>query len=378
MAVVLHTAALGGAELHLLRVVGELAASREVLVLLGEDGPLAQLLTDAGSLVEVVPFNAALGLFGRRGFRRPTGGGTVRGSALSSIRSTRRRVAALHRDGYVVLLGTVKSALPLLASRGLSRCWLDVHEPLDPPYMSIASGYLCRRLASFVHGAIVRTESAGRRLQGLGRVVVIPPVSDAVTTAVDEAHRGPEGVQRIACVGRISWLKGQDRLLDIAERCPTAHFLIAGSPLPQEESFARNVRDRAELLPNVHIQQHLAASQLREVYTSTDVVLLLPRAPESYGLVMVEAMAHGCAVIAPSFPSFVQLGAGYPLVKFYDPVGDVRAQVGHLLNGFDVQRMRQQRASARRAPVPVRAVARRYADVLFGGEPTATGGRASP
>ena len=67
MAVLDHTAELGGAELALVRLLEGLDADRvEPVVVLFAEGPLARRLRSAGHAVEVVPLDERLGAASRR------------------------------------------------------------------------------------------------------------------------------------------------------------------------------------------------------------------------------------------------------------------------------------------------------------------------
>jgi glycosyltransferase involved in cell wall biosynthesis len=84
---------------------------------------------------------------------------------------------------------------------------------------------------------------------------------------------------------------------------------------------------------------------LGSLYTGADL-LLWPAVNEAYGMVLLEAQAHGCAVVAGSFggvPSVVHHGETGLLTRPGDPADFARA-VSELL--MDGERRRQLGASA--------------------------------
>lgn len=157
-----------------------------------------------------------------------------------------------------------------------------------------------------------------------GRVAVIPngvdlgrfahPVRDS--TAV--AH--PHARLRVLFVGRFEEpRKGLATLLDAAgildaqERPVEVRVVGAGSP----ERFAR----RAEGL-HVRFLGRLRDSDLAAEYRRADVFCAPSLGGESFGMVLVEAMAAGCPVVASDLPGYADAARGAALLA---PTGDARA-----------------------------------------------------
>lgn len=148
------------------------------------------------------------------------------------------------------------------------------------------------------------------------------------------------GKVRCAYVGRLQWRKGYDLFVEAAAAvAPTfghARFVVAGAPPPGEEWRSEALRRRVE---NLGLSDRVEILGMCEdvpaLLEEVDIVVLPSRWPESFGLVMVEAMRAGCAVIASDHgaaPEIVCNGVSGLLV----PPGDGEAlaeSIAHLLAG---------------------------------------------
>lgn len=111
----------------------------------------------------------------------------------------------------------------------------------------------------------------------------------------------PEGGLRVLAVGRLSYYKGFDRLVEALAQVPSACALICGSgPL------ATPLRQRIQALgltTRVILREGLDDAAIEACFRSCDVVCLpsVERA-EAFGLVLLEAMRAGRAVIASDLP----------------------------------------------------------------------------
>jgi mannosyltransferase len=121
------------------------------------------------------------------------------------------------------------------------------------------------------------------------------------------ARPAPREVDRVAgsCVfaGRLSWLKGYEVFVEaaavVADGHPDAEFKIIGGPAPGEEWRLPRLRERlAELGIADRTEVVGEVDDLPRILDSTAVVVVPSRWPESFGLVTVEAMRSGCAVVA--------------------------------------------------------------------------------
>jgi glycogen synthase len=122
------------------------------------------------------------------------------------------------------------------------------------------------------------------------------------------SQRGADGRVNVVLVGRMERRKGIDLFLraaaDLIPQFPQAEFTLVGKDTPYtelgttyREAFAREYRDRPEILGRVKFAGQVSEAELYRHYADADVVCL-PSRFESFGLVLVEAMMFGKPVVA--------------------------------------------------------------------------------
>jgi phosphatidylinositol alpha-mannosyltransferase len=185
-----------------------------------------------------------------------------------------------------------------------------------------------------IRGRIAVSEAARRTIvEHLGGdAVLIPNGVDVATfaTARPLPGREPDGAT-IGFLGRIDEpRKGLEVLLAalpaVLDGLPAARLLVAGPGDVDEvrAGLAPGVRDRVTLLGLV------PAADLSRVYHSADVYCAPNTGQESFGIVLLEAMAAGTPVVASDLDAFRRvLGDGLAGRLF--PAGDPAALAGALL-----------------------------------------------
>lgn len=154
--------------------------------------------------------------------------------------------------------------------------------------------------------AVVNTHWINRRLApsvlGIRSVIVHPPVDR-------ERHRTTPG-DGVTMVN-LYRMKGPDTLWRLARSCPDLKFLgVKGG-------YGAQAVHRG--YPNVEIIES-TQDMPGDVWSRTKV-LLIPSRYESYGKVVVEAMASGIPVIASNTPGLTEsLGAGGSLISRTNPL----------------------------------------------------------
>jgi glycosyltransferase involved in cell wall biosynthesis len=106
----------------------------------------------------------------------------------------------------------------------------------------------------------------------------------------------------IGLVGRINRLKGHHLLLEafqeISEKYPKAKLCFVGSTPPNQEFYLTNLRDDVE---NLGLAEKVSfvdfQNQVYAMLESLDLVIVPSTEPESFGLIVVEAMLAKRAVI---------------------------------------------------------------------------------
>lgn len=195
--------------------------------------------------------------------------------------------------------------------------------PFEPHATRRAASTLTRSFANLADAVIVPTPSMRAHLDDLGvtaRVEVIPSgidltqFSSGTRSAQLRASLGVQSGERMLLfVSRLAREKNVDLLIDAlrASEVPV-RLVIAGDGPERETLIARalefRVSDRVKFLGPV------ARGELPDLYASADA-FVFPSVTETQGLVLVEALAAGCMVIAADAP----------------PVRDVLAGAGRLV-----------------------------------------------
>lgn len=298
-----HSAALSGAELGLVDLVGALEGV-DPLVLLAEDGPLVDRFVAAGVPVELMLLRStARGL--HRGDVRLGGLRVVPAALAATAYSLRlsRRLRQLQPD--LVQANTLKalvygSVAAPLAGRPL--IW-HAHDRIADDYLPGPAIRLV--LGAARHAAIGVIANSEATLETLGRLdlptaVVHEPVSyDRFQAA---AGRTQTGSFTVAMVGRIAPWKGQDvfiRAFASAFPAGEERAVIVGAPLFGEEDYRRSL---VRLIDDLGLRRRVELRGFRAdvaaELTGVDALVHASVIPEPFGRVVVEGMAAGLPVIA--------------------------------------------------------------------------------
>jgi glycosyltransferase involved in cell wall biosynthesis len=181
---------------------------------------------------------------------------------------------------------------------------------------------------------------------------VIPNCVDL--TEIPSSTNGPRDESTVLYVGRIEQVKGIPLLLEAAQlvvqECPSTRFILAGSShptLPREDIAA--MISRYSLQNHVEQLGHVSQQELISLYRRASLCVV-PSHYESFGLVALEAMACGVAVVATQtggLPEVIEDGSTGLLV----PPGDASALAGAIceLLGDPRKRSRMGEAGSARA-----------------------------
>ncbi len=329
-----HVARLSGGEIALLRLLPHLRRVN-AHVILGEEGPLATRLAQAGISVEVLPIAAAA-----RDARKDT----VRlgGASPAALRSTLAYVARLtlrlrQLQPDLVHTNSLKAGVyGSLAARaaGIPLVW-HLRDRIAPDYLPRPAVRFVRGLVNRLADGVVAnsvatldTLAAGTDDRSWGRRAihdsVKPPSHPRTlnTLAAGASDRGrvhrviPDSVEpsprirmpdspatTFGIVGRIAPWKGQDLFVRaFAAAFPTGaeQAVIVGAPLFGEEACELQLR---ELITRLGLAERVRLRGFREDVWSElarmDVLVHASVIPEPFGQVVLEGMAAGLPVIAP-------------------------------------------------------------------------------
>lgn len=320
-------AVLGGAERALVDLVTSLvreAPSLRVHVLVGEDGPLVEVLRDAGADdVQVLALPDALRTMGEATLG-------LRSGALAALglADYARRLRRAVREVAPAVLHTNGMKAHLLGAMAAVRRAPVVWHVRDLVGVRRRTAALLRGAAPFARGAIAVSRLVADDLRGCRVGLPIEVVHDAVDVerfapldeppSVLDALAGlsiaPPGTVRVGLLATYSVWKGHDVFLEAAARVDRAvpvRFYVVGGPIydtPGSQLSLETLRARAAALG---IAERVAFVGFQRepapIYRDLDVVVHASTAPEPFGLTIAEALACGRAVIATRTAGCVEL-----------------------------------------------------------------------
>jgi glycosyltransferase involved in cell wall biosynthesis len=269
-------------------------------------------------------------------------------------------------DALVLLDGLVASTAPevLVPQARRLRLVVLVHMPLGhrPAHDGPEDARRRERAVLSVAAAVVTTSAwCRRRLLELyplsaARVHVAVPGVDAADLAAGTA----EG-KALRCVAAVTFDKGYDVLLDALTTITSLawHCVCVGS-LERDPAFAARLRRRLlhdGLGDRVSFTGPLTGAELDRSYAAADLLVLASRA-ETYGIVVIEALARGVPVVAADVGGVTEaLGHGADgirpglLVPPEDPAA-LGAALRAWLGDGDLRRRLRRAACERRRSLP--------------------------
>ena len=297
-----QTGQIGGAEIALSTLVGNLDRREwQPEAVLGQNGPLADRLREAGVPVEIVPLPSLLsGAYdGPRRMLDPRRWFSTVIYVMSLARLFRDRKPDLVHS--VSLRALVLAGLAARLAR-IPQVW-HVHSVVATPMISGGGVALLRALARWLPNHIIFNSTATAACFDVpeGRATVIP-------IGVDGRRFSPNGngfhrPARVGMLARFSPLKGQHVFVEAAEAVanwhPETEFLLAGTALFGEEDYERQVRASALASPQSDRIRFLGfVDNTPEFIRSLDIVVHASVLPEGFGQTIVEAMLAGKPVVA--------------------------------------------------------------------------------
>lgn len=341
VAILDHTAQLGGVELALVRLMDTLAERDDVeaQVLLFANGPLVGRLRERGHTVEVLPLDEGIGTTTREQAAGPLTAVRSAVRAAPFVRRLARRLRELDVD--VVHTTTLKADLLGVPAARLARRPLVWHirDRIAPDYLPGPLVRLMRQVATWgPQWVVANSRATATTLPGVEVTVAHPGLVPAQIRP--EPRPRPVGPV-VGLLGRISPTKGQLELVraaaQVVRRHPGVTFRIIGSPMFGHEEHEGEVRreiarlgldERVEL---VGFTDDPAA----ELDAMTVAVHASP-VPEPYGQVVAEAMARGVPVVATDAGGVPEIVIGGPApVGWLVPPGDVDALAAAITAALD-------------------------------------------
>ncbi len=185
-----------------------------------------------------------------------------------------------------------------------------------------------------LHGLICVSEPAREFISRYfpGDYRIVPNGIDTTRFRPDRpvvAELRSAGMATILFVGRMEQRKGLATLLDAYARLrrlrADVRLVVVGDG-PMRWAYER--RCEAEGVPDVTFLGHVSGQVLPRIYASSDIFCAPASGGESFGIVLLEAMASGVPVVASAIPGFSQVvasGSEGLLVPPRDPQAWARA-----------------------------------------------------
>ncbi len=233
------------------------------------------------------------------------------------------------------------------------------------PYRAALSlaARLQRRSLDRFHARIAISETAAATARALygGSYAIVPcgVDTDHWRSRTPLFHRAGDGTT-LLYVGRLERRKGVEHLIRAFARLTRQHpdlRLVIGGDGPERESLERLARQLA--LERVVFLGYVPAAELPGLFASADIFCAPATYAESFGIVLIEAMAAGLPIVAAANDGYAGLLRAHP-GNLLAPPGDDRALAGAIATLVAAPDYRA-RVAARN-----RAAARRYSWEVVG------------
>ena len=299
----------GGSDVALLRLVKALDPDRySPVVVLPAEGPLAPMLRNAGAEVYRLP------MIQLRTLPSPV----YQSRYLAHFLPTVRRLAALivEKRAELVHTNTLYCLYGGFAAQ-LARCPHLWHVREIPPAIPVARPALGRMALALSRMVVCSSQACADTLFGPRardhRIRVLAEALDltewsraTISRSIRQELGIAPGVPVVGFVGRLDPWKGLDVFLDAASRVtahfPNAVFLVSGDAPAGFETYRDAMVARAAALGLGDRIRFLGwryrLGDIPALFTDLDLFCHTSIAPEPFGLVIIEAMAMGCPVIA--------------------------------------------------------------------------------
>ncbi|MGV1036249.1 MAG: glycosyltransferase family 4 protein [Candidatus Nanopelagicales bacterium] len=296
------------------------------------DFPLCEQIADLGVAIYHVPLPIAR--------RRDL---TVAGSQRLLRRSLAFR-AALAEVVPTTVYGTTSATLPALIALAGTQTRVVLHnQEIWQGSERLVMSQFARRanLIIAVSGATLRAMPPSLRARSS---VVVNTTADPFSNREipPDARRDTEGIRMLAA-GRWTTTKGFDVLIAAWSDVNHGELTIVGGPPPSGNALDLPGQRRAS--PNADTIRLLPeAAELSPHILTSDVVVMPSTRPESFGLVALEAMAHGKPVVASRIGGLADLVDDS--VGWLVEPGDI-ADLSATLANLDIETIRTKGLAAR-------------------------------
>lgn len=206
----------------------------------------------------------------------------------------------VHTNNVLVLPGAIAAGI-----MGIPHVW-HVREIIEKHHISPFLWRIWRWIILTFSSSVVCISSAVRHQFGDERKAVV--IHDGIDTT-QFSPQGPGKTKKAITFGIVGRLehrrKGQDTFIEAArialESRDDLHFVIIGSEREEIADRERSLRETVEhhgLSKKIEFRGQISRQGMEEAMQGLDVLVLCSKQPEGLGIVLLEAMACGKAVIS--------------------------------------------------------------------------------
>ena len=216
----------------------------------------------------------------------------------------------------------------------------------------------------------------------LGKIVTARSGVDVSTFTPREDYLRETDPLKVLFLGRIDRNKGPDIAADAvatlrAEGLPVSLTVAGGLWFyghgnEMADPFFRSLKVKMEAAGAEYVG-HVTRDRVPELIRRHDVACMLSRSNEPFGLVTMEAMASGCAVIASRRGGLPEACVGAGILVEPDNLQEVTATLRSLVTDRNLLRREKQRSVERAARAPWSQCADVVEHLVLDGAPMATG-----
>ncbi|MEK3751580.1 glycosyltransferase family 4 protein [Paenibacillus sp. FSL E2-8871] len=295
-----HTAKWSGGEVALFNILTHIGEQIDPLVILAEDGALAERLREKGMDVRIIPLDESIRSRGRNAVNLGAP------AAAFKLLAYGRKLAPLLKAEKVdcVHTNSLKSALyGAIAAKiaGVPLIW-HIRDHIGAPYLKPIVAKGIRLLSRLLPNGVIANSHSTLNALELPRskktLVVYSAFAKVIGNGIGMRDQKDFNV---LLVGRLAHWKGQHIVLEAAKSFknePRVKFWLAGDALFGEEAYKQELLQKIknDELTNVSMLGHV--DDIQGLMNTADLLIHTSVTPEPFGQVIVEGMAAGLPVIA--------------------------------------------------------------------------------
>lgn len=273
--------------------------------------------------VETGTIDLARGLISRRHKAVVISGGGRLEKALEAMGAKHYRLP-VHRKSILTILRMIKKVadvietekIDLVHARSRVPAWIAYFacRRTNTKFVTTCHGYYSHHWGSYVMGwgkrCIVASHAVGRHMMDefdvpIDKIRLIPRGVDLKKFKFQEPRKRPKTEAVVGIIGRITPLKGHlyfiRAMAKVARAIPKLRILVVGEAPPGKDKYKEEIMLLIRRLGLRSYVEFLGErSDIPDILSQLDLLVLSSIAPEAFGRVIIEAQASGVPVVATS------------------------------------------------------------------------------